>query len=61
MEIDDRDGEGIIRKSREVDTLHNLFYRRFSAANFLFVFFFMQGYLDIERSKPLGKYYLQST
>lgn len=41
--------------------LHKEFSRMFKKENFFAVFFYMEGYLDIDSSSALGRYYLQSS
>ena len=41
--------------------LHKEFLRRFNKENFLAVFSYMDGYIDIDASSELGKYYLKSS
>ncbi|KAI9749067.1 MAG: hypothetical protein M4579_007018 [Chaenotheca gracillima] len=48
----------VLRTSQDIPTLNNFFRSTFSKENFLHVFHFMQGYMEVDKSSDLGKYYL---
>ncbi|KAI5307004.1 hypothetical protein KEM56_005677 [Ascosphaera pollenicola] len=52
------DPNGIARMSDPVQ-LHNYFVNNFTAESFLSVFSFVDGYLDVDNSSELGKYYMR--
>jgi hypothetical protein len=36
------------------------FARKFNVLNFLFCWYYMDGYLDMDRSSPMGIYFMKS-
>jgi len=59
-EINDTEESGIIVGCKDVQTLYTYFISKFTKENFLDVFYWMDGYLDVDGSSALGKYYMQS-
>ncbi|KAI9746854.1 MAG: tRNA-splicing endonuclease subunit sen54 [Chaenotheca gracillima] len=51
---------GLLRSSSDVGVLNEFFCETFNKENFLNVFHFMNGYLDVDNSSDLGKYYLRN-
>lgn len=44
----------------ETDTLLEKFFaEQFNASNFLYVYKFMDGYVDVDKSSDLGRYYMK--
>lgn len=42
------------------DLLFPFFNEKYNASNFLYVWYFMDDYVDVEQSSDLGKYFIKS-
>lgn len=58
-DIDDNEGDGTIRVCTDADTLHQFLRRKYSKENFLFVFSFINGYLNPNRCTETGQLFLK--
>ena len=54
------DREPVLTGQKDKKILADYFAGKFSAANFMFCWAYMDGYIDVEASANLGLYYMKS-